>query len=419
MTDRVFSAIQMFVMGLAIGAAVLAGHALLLYTGGGFLRTAGFLLALTLLSLSAGLWAGSASPPTPRRLRWRRTWAMAAFALAGMFAAVWGVNAPLRGSSLGGALAVLIVLAEPAYTSGSLLATMRPRPGGQAAMALAGAAAGILITAAFLIPRLDASTIYLGAATAVFLATMLNPLSPPGGEGMKERVVLVTGVSSRGQVGYALAQRFLEAGACVIVSARGNDVIAHATELTAFGEVLGVPADLTEDAEVDRLFETVREKFGRLDAVINVAGGLTVIKPLAETSPEEWRREIERNAETALRVSRAALPLLRESRGSIVNFASPAGERAVKSLGAYSAAKAAVIALTRAMALEEKANGVRVNAIAPGIINTTANRESATNPAEAKFVTREEIAEATLFLASERASGVSGEILHVMGETLK
>jgi NAD(P)-dependent dehydrogenase (short-subunit alcohol dehydrogenase family) len=234
---------------------------------------------------------------------------------------------------------------------------------------------------------------------------------------MRGRVAIITGVGDRGQAGFVIAQRFIAAGASLVVTARGEAIAGIAQELGA--DVVGVPADLTIEADVDRIVESARDRFGRIDALINVAGGLSVTKPLAETSAEEWRREVQRNAETVLTMSRAALPMLRESRGSIVNFASPAGERAVKELGAYSAAKAAVIALTRAMALEELPHGVRVNAIAPGTMDTDQNRQSSANPETAKFVSRESIAELVLFLASPVSRAVSGETIHAPGDGLR
>ena len=98
-----------------------------------------------------------------------------------------------------------------------------------------------------------------------------------------------------------------------------------------------------------------------------------------------------------------------------MNFASPAGIRAVAGMGAYSAAKATVVAQTRALALEEKSNGVRVNAIAPGMIDTEQNRESVDDPDAVDWVTRDEITRVVLFLASDAASGISGETVHVLG----
>jgi NAD(P)-dependent dehydrogenase (short-subunit alcohol dehydrogenase family) len=186
-------------------------------------------------------------------------------------------------------------------------------------------------------------------------------------------------------------------------------------ELAKDLNAVGIAADLTNSDDVARLIAGARESLGRIDILVNVAGGLSVIKSLAETTVEEWQREVQRNAETVFLMSRAALPELRAARGSIINFASPAGERAVAQLGAYSAAKAAVIALTRALAIEEKDNGVRVNAIAPGMIDTQQNRQNVTDP-NTKWVSREQVAQTVLFLASDAASGITGETVHVLGE---
>lgn len=235
---------------------------------------------------------------------------------------------------------------------------------------------------------------------------------------MQGSVAIVTGVGARGQVGYAVASALLARGARVVITARGAGIDALAAELgtgASGGEVVAVRADLATSAGAESVVAAARERCGRLDLLVNVAGGLTVIKPLAETTPEEWSAELDRNARTAFLVSRAALPLLRESRGAIVNFAATAGQRALRNLGAYSAAKAAVVALTRALALEEAPNGVRVNAVAPGIIDTAQNRASMPDASRERWVTREQIADVVLFLASPAASGISGETIVVGG----
>jgi NAD(P)-dependent dehydrogenase (short-subunit alcohol dehydrogenase family) len=183
--------------------------------------------------------------------------------------------------------------------------------------------------------------------------------------------------------------------------------------------VVGIPAVLTKAEDAPGIAESARRHFGRLDVLVNTAGGLSVIKPLAATEPEEWERELARNAETTFLMCRAALPLLRESHGSIINFAAPAGHRAVAGLGAYSAAKAGVVALTRALAIEEKEFGVRVNAIAPGMVDTEQNRAAVRNPDQVRWVTREQIASVVLFLAGEGASGISGQTIEVLGEGLE
>jgi NAD(P)-dependent dehydrogenase (short-subunit alcohol dehydrogenase family) len=234
---------------------------------------------------------------------------------------------------------------------------------------------------------------------------------------MMGNVAIVTGVGARGQVGYAVAAALLRVGARVVVSARGEAVEALAGELEAGApegvEVAAVRADLGTGEGAAAVVAAASDRFGRLDLLVNVAGGLTLIKPIAETTTEELESELARNAKTVFLMCRAALPLLRESRGSIVNFASPAGLAPVANLGAYSAAKALVVSLTRSFALEEAANGVRVNAVAPGMIDTEQNRASAAPGAKIKWVSREQIAEAVLYLAG--ASAVTGEVLAIRG----
>jgi NAD(P)-dependent dehydrogenase (short-subunit alcohol dehydrogenase family) len=200
----------------------------------------------------------------------------------------------------------------------------------------------------------------------------------------------------------------------VLITARTGTVNEIARELGPADRISGIAADLSDPAAVQTIMDAARERYGRLHAVINAAGGLSLIKPVADTTPEEWRREIERNAATAFQVTRAALPLLRETRGSIVHFASPAGIRAAKNLAAYSAAKAAVVALTRALALEERDHGVRVNAIAPGTIDTEQNRAGVEDPSSVRWVTREQVADVALFLVSDEGTGINGEVVHVM-----
>ncbi|HEX6559225.1 MAG TPA: SDR family oxidoreductase [Longimicrobiales bacterium] len=231
---------------------------------------------------------------------------------------------------------------------------------------------------------------------------------------LQGKTAIITGVGDRGQLGYAIAQQLLAAGARVCVTSRHDDIGAIAGTLAP--DAVGVQYDLASEDDVARLMTTAQQQLGRIDILVNVAGGLSVIKPLAETTREEWQREVQRNAETAFLVSRAALPQLRASRGCIINFASPAGEKAVAQLGAYSAAKAGVIALTRAMAIEEAGNGVRVNAIAPGMIDTAQNRAAVADPDAVQWVSRAEVASVVVFLASAAAAAITGQTINVPGK---
>ncbi|HEX6063393.1 MAG TPA: SDR family NAD(P)-dependent oxidoreductase [Longimicrobiales bacterium] len=397
--------------------AIECGAALMLYTGRGFLGTAGFLIALSLAALALGLWVGGERSLLLRR--WLTV--IFAFALAGIFTLIW-TRTGARLTGFGGAFAALFLLAWPAYTAGALLSSLAEANPGVAPAALFGAAAGSLLAALVLIPQLPAGVIFVGAAillTVIGLWDVSRSHYPYMNDtsAMTNKVALVTGVGHPGQVGFAIAQRFLAAGARVCIT----DVRESVRDLVRdLGDgAMAAQSDLTDEASVNAMIGEIKEKFGRLDVVVNVAGGLTVIKPLADTETSEWRRELQRNAETAFAVTRAALPMLRESRGSVISFASPAGLRAQAQLGAYSAAKAAVIAFTRALAIEEKEHGVRANALAPGMIDTEQNRSTVADPESVKWVSRDQIADVVLFLASDSSSGITGEVIHVLGEGIE
>ena len=418
--------------GLALGGTMAAGNALLLYTGQGFLRAAGLLISSTIMAVAAGVWAGAPDPHGPARsVESRGRWILAivSLALGGAFAAFWVMRPDVREAAAGGALAVLLVLALPAYAAGALLLALHARErlplrpqdtGSVAAAGTAGTALGVLLATTILIQNLEAWGVFIAGAGLLILAAALEwqrAGARTGARDMTDHVAIITGVGSAGQVGYAIAARFIAAGARVVVTDRSPEVAELARSLGDADAVTGVQADLLVDEDVARIVSTARDRFGRVDSLINVAGGLSVMGSIAGTEPDEWREEFRRNSETALRMTRAVLPLLRESRGAIVNFASPAGARAVKELGAYSAAKAAVIALTRATALEEKAHGVRANAIAPGMVDTEQNREVSGD--DVAYVSRDDIASVALFLAGPDARGVSGETLSVLGPTLR
>lgn len=398
-------------VGLALGASAAAGTALLLYDDRGLVRSLGLLAGLGLLSVAAGVWAGGA---TAGRIHRRGLTAIGAQIAAAVFALFWTTMPQLQAAALGLPLAVVLLLAEPLYAGAAVLGVM----GGwrTAAAALAGAAAGVALATTTLIPGLPAASLYLGSATAMAFGLLWAGQPNQLRGTMQGKRVIVTGVGREGQVGYALARAFLEGGARVVITNRSENVRELAASLAGAGRAVGVPADLLDEAGAAAVVDTARRELGGLDVLVNAVGGLTLMKPVADTSPEEWSAEVDRNARTTFLMCRAALPLLRESRGAIVNFASPAGERAVKGMAAYSAGKAGVVALTRSLALEERANGVRVNAVAPGMIDTAQNRESAGDDAD--FVGMDEIVRVVLWLADDAASAINGETVRALGRTL-
>jgi NAD(P)-dependent dehydrogenase (short-subunit alcohol dehydrogenase family) len=230
------------------------------------------------------------------------------------------------------------------------------------------------------------------------------------------KVALVTGVSRAGQVGLAVAQALAQQGAALGIAARSRDnVEARARELKAGGaRVVPVAADLTDEAEVARLMERVAGEYGRIDALVNLAGGLTRYKPVIEYTLEDWTQELNNNLLAAFLCSRAAFARLRDAGGGvIINFARAGAAQA--NMVAYNCAKAGVEALTRTLALEGRDHNIRVNAIAPGLVDTESNVESMKPKDLKKWTRREDIARAVVFLASGEAAGITGQTLAVTG----
>ncbi len=406
--------------GLALGISLTVGTARLVYAGGGFLGATGVLVALTLAALGAGAWGGDPALSPEASPRVRALLLTIALIVGAAFAGLWRGAVEENAMSGAGALGAMLMLAAPAYTAGSLFVALGMRGPSIAPLAIGGAAIGVLFASNAFVPLLQPWSALLLAGTVVGVLTPLAPAAGPARRrenDMDGQVVIVTGVGDAAQVGYAVAGRLLAAGARLVITARSADVHAHARTLAANGgSVVSVEADLTRDEDVARVVDAAATNFGRLDGLVNIAGGLRVTGTIAETSPAEWQDEQQRNVETTLRMTRAALPLLRAARGAVVSFASPAAARAPKGLAAYAAAKAGVVALTQALAVEERDNGVRANAVAPGLVDTGQNRQEMGE--RERWVTRGQIAEAVLFLLSPAGSGVNGEVVRVMGETV-
>jgi len=224
---------------------------------------------------------------------------------------------------------------------------------------------------------------------------------------MKGKTVVVTG--ALGALGKVVADEAARRGARVA----GVDFAqtqAQASEMRI--ELGGV--DLSSAAQAKQAIEGVAGHFGKLDALINIAGGFA-FETVAEGSPDSWQRMYSLNVLTALNASRAALPYLSASPvGRIVNIGSMGALQAGTGMGAYAASKSGVHRLTEALAAEWKGK-VTVNAVLPSIIDTAANRESMPNAEFSRWVTPRELAEVILFLISDEASAVTGALIPVAG----
>lgn len=242
---------------------------------------------------------------------------------------------------------------------------------------------------------------------------------------LKGRTALVTGAN--GGLGSHFAQTLAQAGASVVVAARRLDSLRQVSDSIAAGGGRAGPIalDVTDAASVARAFEEGAAALGPITVVVNNAG-IAITKPLLEHTEEDWRQVIEVNLNGAWRVAQAAARHMvkNEQGGSIVNIASILGLRVSAQVPSYAASKAALIHLTKAMALELARYRIRVNALAPGYVETGINREFFESDAGRALVNRvpqrrigrpEELDAALLLLASEAGSYITGAVLAVDG----
>jgi NAD(P)-dependent dehydrogenase (short-subunit alcohol dehydrogenase family) len=239
------------------------------------------------------------------------------------------------------------------------------------------------------------------------------------------KVAVVVGGTSG--IGRAIAHGFAEAGADVIpTSRRAEQVETTAREIEELGRrSLRVSSDVSDRASLEHLLSKALETFGKVDILVNSAG-TTKRAPTVDFSEDDWNRIIDTNLTGTLRACQVfGRHMLERKSGSIINIASLSTFVALHEVAAYSASKAAVGSLTKSLAVEWSSHGVRVNAIAPGVFRTALNhklldetergREFLVRTPMKRFGNVEELAGAAIFLASDAASFVSGEIIAVDG----
>ena len=224
----------------------------------------------------------------------------------------------------------------------------------------------------------------------------------------REKVVLVAG--GTGGLGRAVSLAFLEQGARVIVTFRNE------AELAQLPGVEGVRTNVTNAEEVAQLFEGIIAQHGRLDVMVNAVGGYAGGSPLWESPVENLNKMLELNLRAGfLLASGAAKAMVRQGRGAIVNIAAKAAFDHPAGLGAYSASKAAAVAMIDSLAADLLGTGVRVNSVLPSIIDTEANRKAMPNANYSRWPKPEAIAKVILFLCSDDGDLIHGASVPVYG----
>ena len=233
---------------------------------------------------------------------------------------------------------------------------------------------------------------------------------------LTDRVVIVTGAA--GNLGTAVAGTFRAAGARLVLVDHDPDRLSRLFPdlVSSPDHYLAAPVDLTDEAAVKAMVDQTLSRFGRIDVLVNVAGGYRGGTPVHETPLTTWDFLLNLNARTVYIASSAVIPaMLRQGSGKIVNVAARAALQGAAKMGAYSASKSAVMRLTEAMAAELKNDGINVNCVVPSTIDTPENRAAMPKADTSRWVQPEALADVILFLASDAARAVHGAAIPVYG----
>lgn len=233
---------------------------------------------------------------------------------------------------------------------------------------------------------------------------------------LQDHVVIVTGAA--GNLGQVVSRAFQAAGARLVLVDRREDRLARLFPKLVDDPraLLATSVNLTDPEAVEAMVARAMAHFGRIDCLVNTAGGYRAGDPVDETPLETWDFLMDLNAKTTFLVSRAVIPhMRRQQRGRIINTAAYAALSGKANMGVYIASKSAVIRLTESMAEELRPANINVNCVLPNVIDTPANRKAMPKADYSRWVKPEAIAEVVLFLASDAARSIYGAAIPVRG----
>jgi len=231
------------------------------------------------------------------------------------------------------------------------------------------------------------------------------------------KVVMVTGAA--GNLGAALAARFAALGSRLALLDRSAERLERARdELDLPSSTVLLPSDLTAADSVAAAVEKAVTKLGGIDVLANIAGGFTMGPPLYETPDSDWDLMMELNVRSVFNTCRAVIPhMLRQGSGRIVNVSARAALEGKARMGPYCASKAAVLTLTESLAAEHRLDGINVNCILPGTVDTPQNRAAMPDADFSRWVPPAALADVVVFLASEASRAVTGAAIPVYGQS--
>lgn len=231
-----------------------------------------------------------------------------------------------------------------------------------------------------------------------------------------DQVVIVTGAA--GNLGQALAAAFEEAGATLVLVDHKPDRLEATYPALAAGDkhYLPAPVDAARREEVEAMVVETLRRFGRIDVLVNAAGGYVGGATVAEMEPIMWDDMFNRNLRTAATLCSAVVPhLIERAAGAVINIGARHAEKGQSKAAAYSAAKSAVVRLTESLSAETRAQGVRANCVLPSTLDAPDHRAANPRADPTKWVTPESLAGVILFLASPLARDITGAAIPVYG----